>query len=357
MTNRDIDVRNLLLQNSDFIKTVLMLCVILCHSCSFWNGSWFSAITPVFQNEYIGYFANWLGTFHVYGFTVISGFIYSYIRENGGYSDMKVFVVKKINRLLLPYITVSILWVIPFSLLFYHNSVIDIVDDFLLGCGPSQLWFLLMLFGVFLVYRLIEPFICNYRFCSALLLIVAFFIGYIGQVVCKNYFQIFTVLYYLLFFYIGGSLYKYCRVLKKIQYRHLIVIAIVQVFVYVVSVYCGFRVESHFRVVSKLLYMFSTVIGAVSYVLILAVIGNKCRCKGGVYLLMRKNNFFMYLLHQQLIYVTIYLLNGRIGPEVNSMVNFVVAICVSLMLSVGLHKSYLLSRILGETKNKMDGKS
>lgn len=353
-TNQDVDVRKILLQNSDFVKTVLMLCVILCHSCAFWTGSWFSAITPVFQNEYIGYFANWLGTFHVYGFTVISGFIYCYIRENEGYSDVKVFIEKKINRLLLPYITVSVLWAIPFSLFFYHNSVIDIVNNFLLGCGPSQLWFLLMLLDVFLIYRIIETFISSHRFIAAILMIVSFIVGYIGPIICKNYFQIFTALHYLPFFYIGYILYHYINdivgYIKKVRIKVFILIAIVQVAVYAISVYCGFRVESYLCVISKLLYMLATIIGAVLYVVILAFIGDKCRCNGKLYKLLCKNNFLMYLLHQQLIYMTIYWLNGRVIPEINCVAIFAIAVCVSLLLSIWLHKSNLLCRVLGESK-------
>ena len=62
----------------------------------------------------------------------------------------------------------------------------------------------------------------------------------------------------------------------------------------------------------------------------------------------------MYLFHQQLIYLSIVLLNGRVSPCTNAIVNFAFAFIVSYILSrVVLHYKY--TRILiGEKKLSED---
>ena len=66
MNNR-IDI----LSHCNFAKMVLMLCVITCHSCAFWNGRWFSYLTPTFDNFAVGMFADWLGSFQIPAFVLI----------------------------------------------------------------------------------------------------------------------------------------------------------------------------------------------------------------------------------------------------------------------------------------------
>lgn len=60
----------------DLIKIVLMASVVLCHSVAFYGGGWFAPCILVNGNEYLGIFSKWLGTFHVEGFTLVSGYIY-----------------------------------------------------------------------------------------------------------------------------------------------------------------------------------------------------------------------------------------------------------------------------------------
>lgn len=137
----------------NFAKTVLMLLVVLCHSAAFYGGNWFRVCTVSETNEVLAILSSWLGTFHVEGFTLISGYIYYYIKyEKEGYQDFRKYIKNKFKRLLVPYIAISLFWVIPIRTFFYSYSLIDVVKDYALGESPSQLWFLLMLFNVFVIY-------------------------------------------------------------------------------------------------------------------------------------------------------------------------------------------------------------
>ena len=64
----------------DFAKTILMLLVVLCHSAAFWGGNWFTACKPLQTDSTLGMLSSWLGTFHVSGFTLISGYIYYFVK-------------------------------------------------------------------------------------------------------------------------------------------------------------------------------------------------------------------------------------------------------------------------------------
>lgn len=136
----------------NFAKTILMLLVVLCHSVAFYGGNWFTALEPVQTNRYLGLLSSWLGTFHVQAFTLISGYIFYYCRvESGRYSDFKAFIINKTRRLLIPYVAISIIWVVPIGYTYYGYSFNIIISDFVLGQGPAQLWFLLMLFNVLVI--------------------------------------------------------------------------------------------------------------------------------------------------------------------------------------------------------------
>lgn len=58
----------------------------------------------------------------------------------------------------------------------------------------------------------------------------------------------------------------------------------------------------------------------------------------------------MYLFHQQLIYCSILLLNGRINPYLNATVNFAVALIGSFLISYILMKWKATRFLIGESK-------
>ncbi len=190
------------------IKGLLMLLVVLYHSLLCCTGlSW--APQSAYQTSRIYYFvAQFLNSIHIYAFTFVSGYVYAYLRyETDRYSDWKTVIKKKTRRLLLPYATTAILWVIPFYCYFWSPSPKELVIKYLLGAGPSQLWFLLMLFWQFVFFQPLADRIAveqknKYLVCAAFL-----FLHYLSTMMSfvhvPNIFQILTALRYALFFYLG----------------------------------------------------------------------------------------------------------------------------------------------------------
>ena len=150
------------LENCTFCKTVLMFLIVLYHSMIFWNGEWFTA-NPIRQSKVLSYITLWLGNFHIYAFVLISGYIYcaKYLTEDN--MDFLPFIKKKAKRLLVPYSFTALFWVVPITNLFLHLSQNDIFTRYILAENPSQLWFLIMLFDVFLFVRPLSDFFLKYN--------------------------------------------------------------------------------------------------------------------------------------------------------------------------------------------------
>lgn len=54
------------LYNLTFLKTVLMLCVIVGHSVNFWKGTWFTALTQAYDIVALCYISDFMNAFHIF---------------------------------------------------------------------------------------------------------------------------------------------------------------------------------------------------------------------------------------------------------------------------------------------------
>ena len=71
------------LKNSTFVKTILMLLVILGHACAFWSGHWFTE-NPAIQSQGLAILYAWVNSYHIYAFALVSGYIFAYKVLRGG---------------------------------------------------------------------------------------------------------------------------------------------------------------------------------------------------------------------------------------------------------------------------------
>lgn len=140
------------LNSCNFIKTILMLFVVLGHATRLWATSgWFNQ-APAQDSVVLQYITEWIGYFHIYAFVLVSGYIFAYQKfEQGKYGNFGAFVKRKSMRLLVPYIFVSVIWAAPWHKFYYGSSATEMIKSFILGEAPAQLWFLLMLFWIFVI--------------------------------------------------------------------------------------------------------------------------------------------------------------------------------------------------------------
>lgn len=194
------------LSNCNFVKTVLMLLVILYHSILFWGGDWFTE-DPAIVSPLLAGFAKYLNSFHIYAFTLVSGYIFYYIKyEKGQYQQFSAFIKTKAKRLLIPYVLIATVWVVPIQCLFFDYDLQTIVSKYVLATGPSQLWFLLMLFNVFVLFWLLSDFFQKHHLAGFFVVAGIFGCSILAGMVLPNIFMLLTSLRYLLFFWIGFKL-------------------------------------------------------------------------------------------------------------------------------------------------------
>lgn len=335
------------LENCSFIKTILMIIVVIYHCILFWSGDWFS-VTPKISNNVLPMIAKWLNTFHISGFTFISGYIYYYIRfEKNGYSNYVIYIKKKIRRLIVPYIFVAFLWVLPIGNIFFNYSYSDILFKIILGQSPGQLWFLLMLFNIFCVFPFLEKIVVK-SWVNALIIISIFWgLSIVGKIWDCNYFQIITSFRFMSYFVVG---FKIRQNNEKIHLNifSVMILCAVQVILFVFLSVFNNRNEIQFKIIHIGLDFLVTQLGAIGVFFSLQIVAKKIKKRGKLCLFLQKSSMTIYLLHQQIIYFSIWFFNGHLNPYIHSVVNFIFALFVSSLLSYVLLKFKITSFMLGE---------
>lgn len=183
-----------------------MICVVIYHSIVFWTGTWDVIEPPVYSSNGLLIIAKWLNSFHIYGFALCSGYLYSYIKnENNGYLVYKDFVSTKFKRLIIPYIFVAAIWAVPISIAVDGLKTFDVIERYVFTTNPSQLWFLWMLFDLFIIVWPLTKYLQKDA-REVLISVVFFLVGVVGSALLPNVFRIWTAFSYLPFFIVGMKL-------------------------------------------------------------------------------------------------------------------------------------------------------
>jgi peptidoglycan/LPS O-acetylase OafA/YrhL len=329
------------LDNITFIKTVLMITVVVGHSIAFWNGTWFTR-DPIIIAPSLSVLYQWIGSFHLYGFVLAAGYLYSYIRcERGGYKQFLPFVSNKAKRLIVPFFFVLLLWVLPITQVFLKYDLNAILHNMLLAEAPGQLWFLWMLFDVFVIVWPLSRFFQDHFVISALFVICLYTIGFLGGIFFSNVCQIWTALQYMPFFWIGFQLRR--RTIRAIKYT--IVWVGLDILLFLIDLFIP-TTTTLYKATKIGIDFVLHIIGALMTYSVLQTIGNKINWRSNkLFVSLSKYSMPIYLLHQQVIYCSIYLLNGKVNPYFNALINFLLAMCISIVISFLLMKFNLSFRI------------
>jgi fucose 4-O-acetylase-like acetyltransferase len=345
------------LKNCTQIKAILAILVVLYHSTVFWGGNWF-AQSPIYESKAIAFFSSWLNSFHIYTFILVSGYIFYYaMYEKNKYTHFFDLVLKKIKRLIIPYIFICITWAAPFYSVFFHTSLAELIEKFLLGISPSQLWFLLMLFNIFCISYFFSHLAKSHPFFSVIIMAVICIVGYLMMSLnIPNYFQIESTFIYLPFFFVGFWIRQYgtelLRFMRIPSWIYLIcmvlpfgAVSCIEHFVISGNRVC-FWLKGSLILANTLVSIFESI--ACFILLQRALIIIKYRSKWFEFLM--KNNMTIYLLHQQIIYVVITFFNGKVSPFVNVGLNFCIAIVLSSIIAIFLSSWRITRPLIGQMK-------
>ena len=341
------------LDNCTFVKTILMIIIVFYHSILFWKNDWFIQIgQPVYQAPAMRVAAIWLSTFHTQTFTLVSGYIYYFLKfERNRYDKRKSFILNKTKRLLVPYLFVSVIWVVPFYELFSGSTPAELFFKYALGESPSQLWFLLMLFNVFLIVDVLSPFVFRNIWIGSSIVLVLYLTGLVGDHFLPNYFQIFTAFKYFAFFYIGALFRKY-DLLSKIHFKSILFGTIVNVGLFLLYIY---YIDNKEPLINKLIYsstgfLLNTSGSAICFWLFQKIADKINYRQSKAFGALSKNSMGIYLFHEQIMYFSVFYLNGVVGPYTNAAVNFIVSLILSLAISNAMLKYKPTRFLIGENK-------
>ena len=324
------------LENCSFIKAMLMLFVILDHSNAVFTGQWFTNL--VNESVILGYVSKYLGHFHVYAFTLVSGYIFCYLRfENKHYNDKKAFIVNKIKRLIVPYVIVAAFWVVPWYIYYYEVSALEIIKKFVLASSPSQLWFLWMLFWVFIIAIILPDMVYDNDYHILGISLILFAFGSLG--IIPSFFQISRAFQFFIYFSIGIILRKHLGKtrLNKIGVGGYLTLDLI---LFIASVALDSFSGMFFKVLGSAVQLLLHCVGSIAAFYVLDKIANTFNWKENKAIsLICKYNFTIYLFHQQLIYITITWFNGKVPNILLVVINFSFSLIVSFLIAIVVDKA------------------
>lgn len=328
------------LANCIFVKAILMVLIVLYHSSVFWTGTWLT-VEPVYSSVFLATISKWLNSFHIYAFTFVSGYVYYYGRyEAGKYASFRGFLKGKIKRLVIPLYFVGITWACWIDKLFFGTSITVNIKKYILCEGPSQLWFLMMLFDVFIVFYLISSLSNSNTIISLVVVICLYIVGFVGNYFLPNYFQIWTGLNYVIYFWIGFQVRR-----VKVTHPNLIVDSlwkihwgiwvVVDIILFIASQYLAQYNIALIKCIGLGLTIVVHIVGSLMAFFVLQRIANRFSNweNSRMFGFFTKRSMVVYLYHQQIIYFSIFFLNGIVNPYLNAGVNFISAMIISLLIA------------------------
>ena len=216
-----------------------------------------------------------------------------------------------------------------------------------LGTSPSQLWFLLMLFCVFMIFHPLSRFFEKHNIGGAIVVIAFYGLGLVGQMVLPNIIQVFRACTYIPLFWLGSKIRQYGgEGLRKIS---VLVWLFADVMLLAITKYLSDFDGFIFKLMNLSFDFLLHIVGALMAFVILQKIADKVKWKESkVFGLLSKNSMPVYLFHQQVIYIFVTMLNGLINPYLHAGVNFIGAMVVSLLISAILMKFKWTRLLIGE---------
>ena len=354
MNNEKITLREL-----DYLKIIGVLLVVIGHCTSIYTGGW--VFTSPVNSPIYGLIASYVYTFHVPMLVFVSGAIYYYCRINKGkYSSLKVLIISKFKRLIVPFLFIGILYSIPIKYIIgmIEGNIFSNIKSFILGLNTGHLWYLLMLFDIFIIFYLYEKFILNKKY-SIILNLILFSILYISSEFFTNIFQINRAIQYSIFFYLGYEFFrnkdKLTLKLERFKTKNiLIIIPMLTAISLVLILVSKMRLSN--IMLSKLFSLINIVAALVCIIicyLIVYLINNRMKniiLKEKIDKLINiigKYSFNIYLLHEPIIFIVLHFIASKyINP------NILVMVCLSISVSLSMLISVIYMKIKYSFNNK-----
>lgn len=323
----------------DCAKVIATLLVVLAHVTRMYTGE--GVVTPSNSSPFLDILTDVIYSFHMQLFTAISGAVYCYSKyKKQKYKDTGAFIIGKARRFLIPYLAFGILYVAPVMVALHFTELGFFNYTFrgiCLSLDSRHLWYLLMLFGVMLIFQFGYKYIEKYPVPA----FVVFFLLSMGAGRFPALFQIGNVCKYCLYFYIG-----YCFEKKREQLK-------LPAWLCPLSL-CLLLLLNYTQGVIGLKHYILRFLTALAGMLFIYVLGSiLCRTEiteTKLYQSLLRNSFGIYLFHPMIVYVLFYYTGGLdIPPILLSTAIFLIALVISSLLT-DLLRLVKLHIVIGETR-------
>jgi peptidoglycan/LPS O-acetylase OafA/YrhL len=261
-------------------------------------------------------------------FFSLSGYLFFY--EINKYSVIEI-IKKKAIRLLVPYFTIALLWMIPIKLIakypaYNNRNYFEIfVYDILLANDNGHLWFLPCLFLCFVICKLFSLVEIHQNIEDKYKDLTTLFVALIASIVSSkiSFFgsTIQNTLQYYFYFYLGVLFCKYSSNFFAITSKYIFIAVVVSIILSVLSL------------INKSSFDFITS-SMLDYLMFLLIPRKKIKVLSTI----SRYSFGIYLFHSPLIYITFaYFLNSN--PFKVVFINFFIFGTLSLLMSIIVSKS------------------
>ena len=279
------------------LRAFAILLVVLRHCFAPYMGIW-----PI--SEYYSYdlltdiTGKYISTISMPLFVFISGFLFSYLRNNlKKYPNFQILVSKKIARLLRPYIILAPIYILIFVDI---NSILDFINPLWKGAG--HLWFLLMIFLVFILFYPLEKYFKKKPYECFFLIILCFFLYPGFSIIGLS--PLSKVFHYLPFFYLGYFFhFKSKKIIEKIENK-LWVIILIHTILFITSILAPKLITN--GILKTLFNAYINLplgIMSVSILFLIFTKSKKLKTMGHSLIVKKLNqtSYYIYLLHQPIL--------------------------------------------------------
>lgn len=350
------------LDDITILRVIGILLVVLAHATHAYTSGW--VYETHVKSSFFRRLTLYVYSFHMPLFLFISGAVYYFCRkELEKYNDFKAFAWNKIKRLIVPYIFVGSVYLVPIRLKLGINLYPGITyggaifNQILRVQIPGGLWYVVMLFNIFIVFRLFEklidanPIITN--------LIIFSFLYYWSPKITNQY-QISRTCFHIIYFYLGYLFQQYknqiIEKLKMLKYPFWILF---------ITHFCLFtfmrkclRVPYPYflwRMLNLSVRIIVPVLGiGYCYFAVLWILNKIPKItENKIIKVLDKNNFIIYLFHEPIIYCILYkLYDSSMKPIILVNICFWVSLLGSLILAFIINKSIILRFLTGNKFKK-----
>ena len=213
-----------------------------------------------------------------------------------------------------------------------------------------MLQLVILLFVVFIMAWVLYDVFEKHTLWGCVIAVGSYGIGILGGKFFPNVFSVWTACRYLVFFWLGFQLRR--KGTEGCGRIPTVVWIAIHGLLFAVWKYTS-GLEGKLTLLCLALEFAAHITGALMAFVVLQRLAERFRWKdSSIMRFLERNAMIVYLFHQQLIYFVLALLNGVVSPYLNALLNFAVAMGVSLVLGELLRKFRITRCLVGENNRK-----